>query len=77
MFGGGRDFPRNRRDVPALSLGVSTQGGNSHGKHNGREGNHRGERVEGSAVYGADDEKIGEIERVMIDKISGKVATRC
>jgi PRC-barrel domain protein len=32
------------------------------------------DKVEGTAVYGADSEKIGEIERVMIDKISGKVA---
>jgi PRC-barrel domain len=30
--------------------------------------------VEGTAVYGPDREKIGSIERVMIDKISGKVA---
>jgi hypothetical protein len=30
--------------------------------------------VEGAAVYGADNEKIGKIERVMIDKMSGKVA---
>ena len=32
------------------------------------------DKVEGTAVYGADDQKIGSIERVMIDKISGKVA---
>jgi hypothetical protein len=32
------------------------------------------DRVEGTAVYGADQEKIGSIERVMIDKLSGKVA---
>jgi hypothetical protein len=32
------------------------------------------DKVEGTAVYGADSKKIGEIERVMIDKISGKVA---
>ena len=32
------------------------------------------DKVEGTAVYGADHEKIGSIERVMIDKISGKVA---
>jgi hypothetical protein len=30
--------------------------------------------VEGTAVYGTDDKKIGKLERVMIDKISGKVA---
>ena len=32
------------------------------------------DKVEGTAVYGADDNKIGSIERVMIDKISGKVS---
>ena len=32
------------------------------------------DRVEGTNVYRSDGKKIGEIERVMIDKISGKVA---
>jgi len=32
------------------------------------------DKVEGTTVYGADRSKIGSIERVMIDKISGKVA---
>ena len=32
------------------------------------------DKVEGTAVYGADSEKIGTIERVMIDKVSGKVS---
>jgi hypothetical protein len=32
------------------------------------------DKVEGIAVYGADQQKIGSIERVMIDKVSGKVA---
>jgi len=32
------------------------------------------DKVDGTAVYGADAKKIGEIERVMIDKLSGKVA---
>src|SRR3989440_2908099 len=32
------------------------------------------DKVEGAAVYGANDSKIGSIERVMIDKLSGKVA---
>src|SRR5712675_3034183 len=32
------------------------------------------DKVEGSAVYGADQKKIGSVQRVMIDKISGKVA---
>ena len=30
------------------------------------------DKVEGTAVYGAGDQKIGSIERVMIDKVSGK-----
>ena len=32
------------------------------------------DKVEGTAVYGRDEQKIGSIERVMIDKQSGKVA---
>ncbi len=32
------------------------------------------DKVEGTAVYGADRSKIGSVERLMIDKISGKVA---
>jgi hypothetical protein len=32
------------------------------------------DKVEGTAVYGVDQKKIGSLERVMIDKISGKVA---
>ena len=31
------------------------------------------DKVQGTAVYGADDNKIGSVQRVMIDKISGKV----
>ena len=31
------------------------------------------DKVEGTAVYGADDKRIGDIRRVMIDKLSGKV----
>ena len=30
------------------------------------------DKVEGTAVYGADQRKIGSLERVMIDKISGR-----
>jgi PRC-barrel domain protein len=32
------------------------------------------DKVEGTAVYGADEKQIGSIERVMIDKRSGKVS---
>lgn len=32
------------------------------------------DKVEGTAVYGSDKENIGSIERLMIDKMSGKVS---
>jgi hypothetical protein len=32
------------------------------------------DKVEDTPVYGADDRKVGTVQRVMIDKISGKVA---
>jgi hypothetical protein len=32
------------------------------------------DKVEGTAVYGADTQKIGSIERIMIDKVSGRVS---
>jgi hypothetical protein len=32
------------------------------------------DKVDGTAVYGANDERIGSVQRVMVDKISGKVA---
>ena len=32
------------------------------------------DKVEGTAVYGPDDQKIGSIERVMIEKTSGRVS---
>ena len=32
------------------------------------------DKVEGTAVYGADRKKIGSVENVMIDKLSGQVA---
>ena len=32
------------------------------------------DKVEGTAVYGADGKKIGSIKRVMIDKTSGKAS---
>ena len=32
------------------------------------------DKVQGTAVYGGDDRKIGSVQRVMIDKMSGKVA---
>jgi hypothetical protein len=32
------------------------------------------DKVEGTAVFGADERRIGSIERVMIDKVSGRVS---
>jgi hypothetical protein len=32
------------------------------------------DKVEGTAVFGIDDTRIGSIERVMIDKVSGKIS---
>ena len=32
------------------------------------------DKVEGTDVYGADRQKIGSVQRVMLDKLSGKVA---
>jgi hypothetical protein len=32
------------------------------------------DKVEGTAVYGPDDQEIGTIERLMIDKLNGKVS---
>jgi len=32
------------------------------------------DKVEGTAVYGPDGERIGSIERVMIEKVSGRVS---
>ena len=32
------------------------------------------DKVEGTAVYGADGERIGSIERVMLDKLSGQIS---
>lgn len=32
------------------------------------------DKVEGTAVYGADDQHIGSIERLMIDKVGGKIS---
>jgi hypothetical protein len=32
------------------------------------------DKVQGTSVYGANDKRMGSVQRVMIDKISGKVA---
>jgi PRC-barrel domain len=62
---------------------ISRAGGCSHFTKGAKamvpEGNETGtligsDKVEGTAVYGPDDTKIGSIERVMIDKKSGRVS---
>jgi hypothetical protein len=53
-----------------MNSGVATQSPLAHGRHDliGSD------RVEGTNVYRSDGKKIGEIERVMIDKMSGQAA---
>ena len=34
------------------------------------------DKVEGTAVYGKDDRKIGTVQRVMIDKLAARLLTR-
>ena len=38
---------------------------------------YRKRQVQGTAVYGADGEKIGSIERVMIEKSAGRYPMPC
>ena len=35
------------------------------------------DKESGKAVYGADNQKIGSIEKVMVDNTSGELPTRC
>jgi hypothetical protein len=35
------------------------------------------DKVEGTAVYGADSQRIGSIERAMIDRSAARSPTRC
>jgi hypothetical protein len=67
-------FPATERNPQVAVLHVPQQrGGNA--MEDREQGNLIGsDKVEGTAVYGANNEKIGSIERVMIDKISGKVS---
>ncbi len=73
--------PGVRRNVPAgTKTGANvfhrhTIEGDDHGNGIRETGTLIGsDKVEGTAVYGADDQKIGSIERVMIDKVSGRVS---
>jgi hypothetical protein len=59
----------------AVSRPPETKGGRQMAIEARETGNLIGsDKVEGTAVYGADDRKIGAIERVMIDKVSGRVS---
>jgi hypothetical protein len=60
-------FPRVKR-TQAGGTNMATMNNNEFGNLIGSD------KVEGTAVYGADSSKIGSIERVMIDKASGKVS---
>jgi PRC-barrel domain len=66
-FGGNDRLSRVLQDFPGRSFCMAMddrETGNLIGS----------DKVEGTAVYGADDNKVGSIERVMIDKISGRVS---
>jgi hypothetical protein len=79
----GSQFPGDARSVAGQEPSLSTTVGPVPLKNGGRQmamneketGNLIGsDKVEGTAVYGADANKIGSIERVMIDKVSGRVS---
>ena len=56
-----------------MSMAMNTRGAATPLAH-GRHDLIGSDRVEGTNVYRSDGKKIGEIERVMIDKISGQAA---
>src|SRR4029077_12077416 len=69
-------FPRKhplRKDV-TMSMTMNSGNAMSTSLAHGRHDLIGSDRVEGTNVYRSDGKKIGEIERVMIDKISGQVA---
>src|SRR4051794_7319612 len=67
-------FPGNTsRRRHAMSMTMNTRGTATPLAH-GRHDLIGSDRVEGTNVYRSDGKKIGEIERVMIDKISGQAA---
>jgi hypothetical protein len=55
---------------PMATTTRNTQGGLESRETNSLIGS---DKVEGTAVYGTDEKRIGDVKRVMIDKISGKV----
>jgi hypothetical protein len=58
------EVKKNRRKLMATTIGNKRETTSLIGS----------DKVEGTAVYGVDNQKIGSVKRVMIDKISGKVA---
>jgi hypothetical protein len=76
LFRNGIGLPRWQEHLSLLEVGTEI---NQREVFMAIEANEQGnligsDKVEGTAVYGADDQKIGSIERVMIDKTSGKVS---
>jgi hypothetical protein len=73
MMAARRIFAGTIRDSTSCSF--SSNGGETMVRETRETGTLIGsDKVEGTAVYGAGDTKIGSIERVMIDKMSGKVS---
>src|ERR1700745_3775160 len=74
IFAAGRSGNKQREG--ALTRHVQSKGGNKMVTtvENRRETSNLigSDKVEGTAVYGADESKIGNVQRVMIDKISGQ-----
>src|ERR1044072_9257922 len=64
LLTGGRAKKHRRQEMPTASPVETRETASLIGS----------DKVEGTAVYGADEQKIGEIERVMIEKVGGKVA---
>src|ERR1700723_1543337 len=61
--------------LPRSVISKTSQGRTSMAVEDRETGNLIGsDKVQGTTVYGAGEKKIGSIERVMIDKVSGKVS---
>jgi sporulation protein YlmC with PRC-barrel domain len=70
-----RGHPRQERFPAPVVSSHQPHGGETMSLEANEIGNLIGsDKVEGTAVYGADNNKIGSIERVMIDKKSGRVS---
>ena len=63
-----------RKIIPKRTANKEKSNGDNRGLEAGNRLSHRQRKVEGAAVYGADDRRIGSVQRIMLDKVSGKVA---